>query len=138
MLSRGMMEPRPTPKNRHEGESLDMGIYSFWKVVRLMRLRAALPSIRTWYNLMLAMVREMTSQSCPAPAMFLGQSEASNLIDVSIHLWWGAALSMGAAAATAQRSVLMTRLDVMSQEPLYMTWSYLWRSSSLESESEWP
>jgi hypothetical protein len=51
-----MMELEPTPKNRHEGESLDMGIYSFWKAVRLMRLRAALPSIKMWYSVTLAMV----------------------------------------------------------------------------------
>jgi hypothetical protein len=39
-----------------------------------MRLMAAPPSTRTWYNLMLAMVTETTSESCPAPDMFLGQS----------------------------------------------------------------
>jgi hypothetical protein len=44
----------------------------------------------------------------------LGQSEALNAIDVSIHLWWGVTLGMGAAAATARRSILTTRLDVMS------------------------
>jgi hypothetical protein len=44
-----------------------MGIWSFCKAARLMRLRAALPSIRTWYNLTLAMVGEMTSGSCLAP-----------------------------------------------------------------------
>jgi hypothetical protein len=38
------------------------------------------------YNLMLAMVGEKTSGSCSAHTMFLGQSEASKLIDVSIHL----------------------------------------------------
>jgi hypothetical protein len=53
----------------------------------------------------------------PGPHMFLGQFEASNAIDISIHLWWGAARDVGAAAATARCSVLMTRLDVMSQEP---------------------
>jgi hypothetical protein len=117
MLSRGMMEPRPTPKNGHEGESLDMEICSFWKATRLMRLRAAPPSTRMWYNLMLAMVGEMTSRSYPTPDMFLGQSDASNSIDVSIHLWWGAARGVGTTAAITQHSVLMTRLDVMSQEP---------------------
>jgi hypothetical protein len=111
------MEPGPTPKNGREGESLDMGICSFWKVVRLMRLRAAPPSIRTCYSLTLAMVSEMTSGSCPALDMFLGQSEVSNVIDISIHLWWGATLGAGAVVATARRSVLMTHLDVMSQEP---------------------
>jgi hypothetical protein len=43
---------------------------------------------------------EMTVGSCLTPAMFLGQSEASNVIDASIHLWWGAALNVGATAAT--------------------------------------
>jgi hypothetical protein len=132
MLPRGVMELRPTPENGREGESLDMGIYNFWKAVRLMRLRATLSSIKTWYSLTLAMVGETTSRSCPAPAMFLGQSKASNVIDVSIHLWWGAALGLVAAAATAQCSVLMTFLDVMSQELPYMTWSYLWCSLSLD------
>jgi hypothetical protein len=123
MLPHGMMEPGPKPKNGHEGESLDMEIYSFWKTVRLMRLRAVPPSIRMWYGLTLVMVGEMTSGSDPAPAIFLAQSEALNAIDVSMHLWWGSALGMGAAAATARHSILMTRLDVMSQEPPYMTGS---------------
>jgi hypothetical protein len=61
---------------------------------------------------MLVMVEETTSGSCPAPDMFLGQSEASNMIDNSIHLWWSAAHDVGAMAATAWHS-----LDVMSQEP---------------------
>jgi hypothetical protein len=61
---------------------------------------------------MLVMVEEMSRWSCPGPAMFLGQSEASKLIDVSIHLWWGAALCIGVAAATARHRVLMTLLDV--------------------------
>jgi hypothetical protein len=125
MLPRGMMEPRPTPKNGCEGSSLDMGIYNFWKAARLIRLRAAPPSIRMWYNLMLAMVREMTSGSYPAPTIFLGQSEASKQIDISIHLWCGAALGAGAVVVIARHRVLMTRLDVMSQKLSYMTWSCL-------------
>jgi hypothetical protein len=137
MLPRGMIESGPTPENGREGVSLDMGICSFWKALRMMRLRAALPSIRTWYNLTLVMVGETTSGSCPAPAMFLGQSEASNPIYVSIHMWWGAALDAGAAVATARRSVLTMRLEAMSREPLHMTWSCLRRSLMLESESEW-
>jgi hypothetical protein len=91
-----------------------MEIYSFWKATRLMRLRAALPSIRTWYSLILEMVEETTSGSCPTPDRFLGQFEASNAIDVSIHLWQGAAHGAGAAADTTRRSVLTMRLDVMS------------------------
>jgi hypothetical protein len=79
-----------------------------------MRLRAIPPSIRMWYSLTLAMVRETSNGSCPAPTMFLGQSEVLNVIDVAIHLWWGATLDAGASVTTAWCSVLMTRLDVMS------------------------
>jgi hypothetical protein len=57
------------------------------------------------------------------------------VIDVSIHLWWGAALSAGAAAATAW-CYLTTRLDMMSQKLPYMMWSCLCHSLSLYSESE--
>jgi hypothetical protein len=135
MLPCRMMEPRPTQENGREGASLDIGIYSFWKATRLMRLKAAPPLTRMWYNLTLAMVGEMSSGSCPAPTMFLGQSKASKPIDVSIHMWWGASLGAGAAVATARHTVLTTRLDVMSQEPPYMTWSVLLCSSVLESES---
>jgi hypothetical protein len=117
MLPHGMMDPGPTPKNGREEESLDMEICIFCKAAKLMRLRATLPSIRMWYNLVLAMVGETTSRSYPAPDMFLGQSEASNAIDVSIHSWWGTAHSAGVAAAIAQCSVLMMRLNVMPQEP---------------------
>jgi hypothetical protein len=63
MLPHGMMEPRPTPKNGRDGASLDMEICSFWKAARLMRLRAAPPSIRTCYSLTLAMVGEVTTGS---------------------------------------------------------------------------
>jgi hypothetical protein len=84
------------------------------------------------------MVGEMTSGSYPASAMFLGQSEAFNVINVSIHLWWGTALGVGVVAATAQRNVLITRLDVMSQEPPYMTWSCMRCSLLIDPESEWP
>jgi hypothetical protein len=138
MLPRGMIEPGPTLENGREGASLDIGICNFCKAPRLMRLRVAPPSTRTWYNLTLVMVRETSSGSCPAPTMFLGQSEASKLIDVSIHLWWAVALGAGAAAAIDQRRVLMMRLNVMSQEPLYITWIVLRHSLVLESESEWP
>jgi hypothetical protein len=84
------------------------------------------------------MVGEMSNRSYLAPAMFLGQSEASKPIDIPIHLWWGTALGTGAAAATAQRGVWMMHPDLMSQEPLYMKWSILRCSSVLELESEWP
>jgi hypothetical protein len=103
------------------GWNFDIAIYSFLKAAKLIRFSAAPPSIRTWYNLMLMMVRETSSGSCPAPAMLLGQSEASKLIDVSIHLWCGTAFGAGAAAATSQCRFLMMRREVMSQEPLNMT-----------------
>jgi hypothetical protein len=66
------MGPGPTPKNRREGENLDMEIYNFWKADRLMRLRAAPPLITTWYNLMLVMVGEMTNENCPPPTCSWG------------------------------------------------------------------
>jgi hypothetical protein len=78
-----------------------------------------------WCSLTLAMVGEMSSGSYLAPAMFLGQSEASKLINVSIHLWWGAGLGTGTAAATSRCRVLMMHQDVMSQEPPYITWIVL-------------
>jgi hypothetical protein len=138
MLSSGMMEPRPTTKNGHEWACLEVGIYNFLKAARLMRLMVAPPTTRMWYSLMLAMVEEMSSGSYLGPVMFLGQSEVSKPIDISIHLWWGAALGTGAATATTQRRVLMMHPGVISQEPLYMTWSILWGSLVLELESEWP
>jgi hypothetical protein len=122
---RGINDTGPTPENGRDGWSLDIGICSFMKAARLMRLRAAPPSIRTWYNLMLTMVGEMINGSCTAPAMLLGQSEASKLISISIHLHCGPTLGAGAAAATSQRRVLTTRWDVMSQEPPNMMWSAL-------------
>jgi hypothetical protein len=54
--------------------------------MRLIRLRAAPPSIRMWYNLMLAMVSETSNGSYPVPTMLLGQSMASKLIIVYNHL----------------------------------------------------
>jgi hypothetical protein len=56
MLPFGMMEPGPTLENGHKGASLDVGIYSFLKVARLMTLRDASQSTSTWYNLTLTMV----------------------------------------------------------------------------------
>jgi hypothetical protein len=103
----------------------------------MMRLSIAPPSIKTWYNLTLAMVGETSSGSCPVPAMLLGQSEASNPIGVSIHLPCGAAFGVGAAATISQCKVLTMRLDVMSQERPNMMWSTLRHSLSLDSESEW-
>jgi hypothetical protein len=116
----GITDTGSTPKNGHDGWSFPIGIYNFLKAARLMRLSATPPSIKTWYNLVLAMVGEISSGCCPTPTMFLGQLEASNQIDVSIHLWCGAALGTGAAAAISRRKVLMMRRYVMSQEPRNM------------------
>jgi hypothetical protein len=87
---------------------------------------------------MLMMVGETSSESCPTPAMLLGQSEASKLIDVSIHMQCGASFGVGATVATTQHRFLTMRWEVMSQEPLNMTYSILRCSLSLDSESEWP
>jgi hypothetical protein len=81
---RGITDTRPTSENGREGWSFDIRICSFFKAARLIRLRVAPPSIRTWYNLMLVMVGEAISESCLAPTMLLGQPEASKLIDISI------------------------------------------------------
>jgi hypothetical protein len=72
MLPSGMIESEPTLKNGHERVSLDMGICSFWKAARLMRLKTTPLSIRTWYNMTLVMVGEPTSGSYLAPTIFLG------------------------------------------------------------------
>jgi hypothetical protein len=71
-----------------------------------------------WYSLMLTMVEETSNGSYSAPTMLLGQSEASKLIDISIHLWCGAALGAGTTTASSRRKFLMMRWEVMSQEPL--------------------
>jgi hypothetical protein len=42
----GINDTKPTPENGCEGYSFDIGICSFLKLERLMRLRAAPPSIR--------------------------------------------------------------------------------------------
>jgi hypothetical protein len=95
MLPCGTTSIGPTPENGHDGARFDIKICSFLKAVRLMRLRVAPPSIKKWYSLTLEMVGEMISGSYPAPVMFLGQSEASKPIDVSIHLWCSASLGKG-------------------------------------------
>jgi hypothetical protein len=59
---RSITDTGPTLENGREGWSFDIRICSFLKVVRLMRLRATPQSIRTWYNLMLAMVGEMARE----------------------------------------------------------------------------
>jgi hypothetical protein len=138
MQPHDITDTRPTPENARDGWSFPIGICSFLKAARLMRLRATSPLIRTWYSLTLTMVGETSSRSCPMPAMLLGQSEASNPIGVSTHLRCGAAFGVGATAAISRCKVLMTRLNVMAQEPPNMTWSTLRCSLSLDSESEWP
>jgi hypothetical protein len=138
MQSHGVTDTGPTPENGHDGWSFPIGICSFLKAARLMRLRVTPPSIKTWYNMTLEMVRKTSRGSYPAPTLLLGQSEASNPIGVSTHLWCGAAFGARATAAISQRRVLTTRLDVMAQEPPNMTWSVLRRSLSLDSELEWP
>jgi hypothetical protein len=96
----------PTLENGHDGWSFDIDICSFLKAAKLIKFRAAPPSIRTWYRWTLTMVGETSSGSCPTPAMLLRQSEASKLIDVYIHLWCGAALGVGTAATTSRRRFL--------------------------------
>jgi hypothetical protein len=133
----GMTGTRPTPENGHDGWSFDIKICSLLKVARLMRLSAAPPSTRMWYSLILAMVGETCSESCLAPTMLLGQLVALKLIGVSIHVWCGATLGVGATTATSQRRVLTTLQEVVSQEPPNMTYSILRCFLSLDSESEW-
>jgi hypothetical protein len=136
MQPRGITDTGPNPENGRDGWSFPISIYSFLKAARLIRLRDVPLSIRTWYNLTLVIVGETSSRSCPAPAMLLGQTVASNPTRVSTHLRCGAAFSAWAATVISQRKVLMMRLDVMSQEPPNMTWSALRRSLSLDSESK--
>jgi hypothetical protein len=131
MQLRGITATRPTPENGRDNFRFPIGICSFLKVVKLLRLRATPPSIRTWYSLTLVMVGETSSGSCQAPALLLGQSEASNPIGVSTHLRCGVAFGARATAAISRCKVLMTHLYVMAQEPLNMTWSFLRRSLSL-------
>jgi hypothetical protein len=124
MQPRGVTDTRPAPENGYDSWSFPIGICSFLKAARLMRLRAAPPSIKTWYNLTLEMVGETSSGSYPASAMLLVQSKASKLIRISTHLRCDAAFTSGAATAISRRGVLTTRLDVMAQEP--PTWYGAW------------
>jgi hypothetical protein len=105
----GITDTGPTPENGRDDCSFPIEIYSFLKAARLMRLSTTPPSIKTCYNLMLAMVGETSSESCLSPGMLLGQSKASNPINVSIHLWCGAFLGVGATAAISRCKVLMMR-----------------------------
>jgi hypothetical protein len=116
-----MTSTGPILENGHDSWSFDISICSFLKAAKLIRFSAAPPSIRMWYSLTLTMVGETSSGSCPAPAMLLGQSKVSKLIDVSIHLWCGATLGAGATAATSQCMFLMMRREVMFQEPPNIT-----------------
>jgi hypothetical protein len=56
----------------------------------------------------------------PGPSHALGAVRAIKVVDVSIHLWCGAAFWAG-AATTSRRKFLMMRWEVMSQEPPNMT-----------------
>jgi hypothetical protein len=103
----GMTSIRPTLENGRDSWSFDISIYSFLKAAKLIRFSTAPPSIRMWYSLTLTMVGETSSRSCLTPTILLGQSEVLKLIDVSIHLWCGAALGAGAATATSQHRFLM-------------------------------
>jgi hypothetical protein len=116
-----MTSTGPTLENGRDDWSFEIGICSFLKAAKLIRYNAAPPSIRTWYNLTLMMVGETSSGSYPTPAMLLGQSEASKLIDVSINLWCGAALGAGAVSTTSRRRFLTMQREVMSQEPPNIT-----------------
>jgi hypothetical protein len=126
----------PTLENGRDGWSFPIGICSFFKAARLMILRAAPPSIKTWYSLTLEIVGETSSESYPAPAMLLGQLEALNPIGVSTHFRCIIAFGTRATAAISQRRVLMTHMDVMAQEPSNRTRSVLRCLLSLDSESE--
>jgi hypothetical protein len=117
----GITGTEPTPENGRDVWSFHIGICSFLKAAKLMRFSAAPPSIRTWYSLILTMVGETSSRSCPAPTMLLEQSEASKLIDVSIHLWCDTAFGTGVAVATSRHRFLVVWWEVMSQEPPNMT-----------------
>jgi hypothetical protein len=65
-------DTEPTLENGHDGWSFPISICSFLKAARLKRLRATPPSIKTCYSLMLEMVGETSSRSCPSLAMLLG------------------------------------------------------------------
>jgi hypothetical protein len=73
MKPSGVTDTGPTLENGRDGWSFSIGICSFLKAARLMRLRVAPPSIKTWYSLTLEMVGETSSGSYLAPAMLLGQ-----------------------------------------------------------------
>jgi hypothetical protein len=72
MQPRGITDTWPTPENRCDGWSFAIGICSFLVGSRLLRLRAAHPSIRTWYSLTLTMVGETSSGSYQVLTMLLG------------------------------------------------------------------
>jgi hypothetical protein len=59
----GVTDTEPTSENGRDGWSFPIGICSFLKATRLIRLRAAPPSIKMWYNLTLEMVGETKSRS---------------------------------------------------------------------------
>jgi hypothetical protein len=103
-----------------------------------MTLRPAPPSISTLWSLMLAMVGAVTSGSTPAPAMFSGQSDGPKEMVVLLHRWWGAAFgALGLTEKTSRRRVLTSLRGTSSKLSPYMMYSFLRRSSPLDSESDW-
>jgi len=86
---------------------------------------------------MLALVGAVMSGRTPAPAMLSGQSSGPKETTVFFHFWWGAALgTSGFTAKTSRRRVLTSLLEVSSELPPYMTYSFLRHSSPLESDPE--
>jgi hypothetical protein len=99
MQPHGVTDTGPTLENGRDAWNFPIGICSFLKAARLMRLRAAPPLIKMWYSLTLEMIGETSSGSYLTPSMLLGQTEESNSIGVSTHLRCGTAFGVGAAAA---------------------------------------
>jgi hypothetical protein len=68
MQPHGITKTRPTPENGRDNWSFDIGMCTFLKATKLIKFSVVPPLIRTWYNLMLTMVGETSSGSCPTPA----------------------------------------------------------------------
>jgi hypothetical protein len=63
MQPRGVTDIGPTLENGRDGWSFPIGICSFLRAARLMRLRAAPLSIKTWNSLTLEMIGETSNRS---------------------------------------------------------------------------
>src|SRR6185437_7642 len=85
------------------------------------------------------MTGAVTRGSTPAQAIFSGQSDGPKEMVVFIHLWCAAAFGTpGFAERTSRRRVFTSRRETSSQLPPYITYSFLRRSPSSESElSSW-